>query len=152
MKRNVLLGCAFIITLMIGVGIGGASNAPSPSAAPPTVTKTVEGPTQIVPGGTVTVTGPTVRVTVTPKVAPPPAIADTIEDGLWEVGVDVQIGQYKTLKAIESGSTCYWQISPVGKPDTIIDNAIVTGGRPIVTIKKGQTFESQGCGVWGKTR
>jgi hypothetical protein len=89
---------------------------------------------------------------VAPKAAPAPAIPDVIEDGLWEVGVDIQIGRYKVIEPVDPNGFCYWQISPVGKPDTIIDNGVVTGGRPIVTIKKNQTFETNGCGNWKKVR
>jgi hypothetical protein len=153
MKKKILLTLAFLFTLLLGIGIGGAANAPAPTAAPNTPAPvTVTGPTEIVPGGTVTVTAPGRTVTVAPKAAPAPAIPDVIEDGLWEVGVDIQIGRYKVIEPVDPAAFCYWQISPVGKPDTIIDNGVVSGGRPIVTIKKGQTFETNGCGNWKKVR
>jgi hypothetical protein len=83
--------------------------------------------------------------TVTAKPAGP---VDTIEEGVWEVGADVKAGTYKTVEPVESD--CYWQISPIGRPDDITANEIVSGGRPTVVLKKGQEFTNKGCGTWGR--
>lgn len=70
----------------------------------------------------------------------------TITEGTWEVGVDVVAGKYKLRDAVTS--MCSWKITRAGTTN-IVAIDIVTGGRPTVTIKKGQEFESD-CGVWVK--
>jgi hypothetical protein len=138
----------FFLGLIIGSSGGGstpaASTTPTTTVTVPTGIKTIE---VEVPGPTTTVTAPA------PKVSPPapkkPAgLPTTIEEGQWEVGVDVAPGRYKTTAAV--GGTCYWKITPTGKPDDIVDNDIVSGGKPVVTIKKGQDFHTQRCGTWTK--
>ena len=68
--------------------------------------------------------------------------------GTWTVGVDVEPGTYRTAEAVTG--TCYWGIyrSGTNKAD-IIDNDIVEGGYPTVTLSAGQDFEN-GCGAWNK--
>ncbi|HWS57534.1 MAG TPA: hypothetical protein VN257_03275 [Actinotalea sp.] len=74
--------------------------------------------------------------------------ASQIEIGTWTVGVDVQPGTYRTAEAVTS--TCYWGIYRSGSnKDDIVDNDIVTGGFPTVTLAEGQDFEN-GCGVFVK--
>lgn len=74
--------------------------------------------------------------------------ASQIQIGTWTVGIDVQPGTYRTAEPVTS--TCYWGIyrSGTNKAD-IIDNDIVEGGVPTVTLSEGQDFEN-GCGVWNK--
>ena len=74
--------------------------------------------------------------------------ASQIQIGTWTVGVDVQPGTYRTAEPVTS--SCYWGIyrSGTNKAD-ILDNDIVTGGVPTVTLSEGQDFEN-GCGVWNK--
>ena len=74
--------------------------------------------------------------------------ASQIQIGTWTVGVDIQPGTYRTAEPVTS--TCYWGIyrSGTNKAD-IIDNDIVEGGHPTVTLTEGQDFEN-GCGVWNK--
>jgi hypothetical protein len=132
---------------------------------PDTVTKevakevAVPGPTVTVPGPTVTVTvpAPAVTVTVTKTLiqeAPAPVSGgsgSTIDDGVWTVGTDIKAGTYKVTEAV-SGS-CYWAITKTGSNGSnIIENDIVEGGRPQVTLKRGQDFESSDCGTWSKMR
>ena len=101
------------------------------------------------PGATITVTqdvaGPVVTETVTAK---PPQPEDVIEEGTWAVGQDVRPGMYKIIEPI--AGDCYWEITRLGNPGDIIDNDLPTGGRPTVTLRKGQEFTNQGCGVWGR--
>ncbi|MBD8079357.1 hypothetical protein [Cellulosimicrobium arenosum] len=74
--------------------------------------------------------------------------ATTITEGVWTVGVDIEAGNYRVK---ESPIDCYWAIYTTGtNQDDIIQNDIVTGGMPTVTIREGQDFESNRCGSWIK--
>jgi len=77
-------------------------------------------------------------------------VADTtIHEGTWTVGVDIQPGKYRTKAAVTT--TCYWGIYKSGtNTDVIIQNDIVTGGVPTVTLSAGQDFDNTGCGDWVK--
>lgn len=138
----------------LGATLGASGDPSTPVAAgDPAPTVTVSVPAE--PGAEVTVTAPPVTVTKpapAPKTvtAPPAQAAATIEEGTWEVGADVAPGRYKTTEAVDAAGMCYWKITTTGKPNDIVDNDIVTGGRPTVTIKKGQDFTTQDCGTWAK--
>lgn len=84
------------------------------------------------------------------KSAPePPSGPTVIGEGTWTVGVDVDPGKYRTVAAVSDG--CYWEITKAGTNGAdIIANDNVTGGRPTVTLKKGQEFKNQGCGDFQK--
>lgn len=74
-------------------------------------------------------------------------------DDLVHVGEDVPPGTYRAESAITS-DMCYWKKSKDAEGTDIISNDIPAGGRPQVTLKKGQWFTSQGCPNWilkGKT-
>lgn len=146
MSRKHLIGYATtgIVGLLLGAGIGaaGAGSTPTASASGATVTQTSTVTTTATPPAATTVVK-TVSVKVTPK----PKAA--ITEGVWEVGVDIAPGKYKVIEPI--ASDCYWEINPTGKDD-IVDNGNPTGGRPVVVLKKGQTFTNQGCGDWARTR
>lgn len=74
--------------------------------------------------------------------------AGTFGIGTWTVGVDIEPGTYRL--AHEVSETCYWGIYRSGtNKDDIVQNDIVTGGRPSVTLRDGQDFDS-GCGTWEK--
>jgi cytoskeletal protein RodZ len=82
---------------------------------------------------------------------PKPEIDNTISNGLHEVGVDVQAGQYKT--DVPDSESCYWarHKDDSGELDAIIANENIDGpARASVTIKKGEFFESGDCGTWKK--
>lgn len=118
--------------------------------------------------GLVTVTGsgsapapaPTVTVTVTVKAAPP-AVAKTATtkpkpaqvtidgDDLVHVGEDVPPGTYRASESV-AGMTCYWAKTKDAEGADIIDNDIPSGGRPQVTLKKGQWFTTSRCATWVK--
>lgn len=73
--------------------------------------------------------------------------ANSIEEGMWTVGVDVEPGTYRTAAAV-SGD-CYWAITRSGSNGSdIIDNDIVQGGFPTVTLEVGQDFENSRCGTF----
>ena len=75
--------------------------------------------------------------------------ANTIADGTWVVGVDIEAGTYKANSSV--GSSCYWAILTSGtNGDDIINNDIPGGGLPSVTLAAGQDFKSSRCGSWTK--
>lgn len=75
--------------------------------------------------------------------------ANTVGDGTWTVGVDIEPGTYRSNDNV--GSTCYWGIYLTGSNgDDIITNDLPGGGRPSVTLAPGQDFNSTRCGTWSK--
>ena len=63
-------------------------------------------------------------------------------NGVWEVGVDIQPGKYKT-----AGTTdCYW--SKLTASGDIIDNDIVDGPSTVIIEGSVFTFTSSDCGTW----
>ena len=75
--------------------------------------------------------------------------ASLIREGTWTVGVDIEPGTYRTSADVTSG--CYWAIYRTGSNGSdIIENDIVTGGRPTVTLSVGQDFKTSRCGSWSK--
>lgn len=75
--------------------------------------------------------------------------ANTVREGTWTVGVDIEPGIYRT--DAEVSSSCYWGIYRTGSNGSdIIDNDIVSGGRPTVTLSAGQDFKTTRCGAWTK--
>ncbi|MBP2413058.1 hypothetical protein JOF48_001857 [Arthrobacter stackebrandtii] len=73
--------------------------------------------------------------------------ANTIGDGMWVVGDDVEPGVYKAKSDV--GSSCYWAILASGtNGDDIISNDLPGGGTPSVTLAAGQDFKSSRCGQW----
>lgn len=93
---------------------------------------------------------PSSAATSAAPAAPTKAAPVTIEEGTWTVGEDFPAGTYKLRDA--ATSMCYWGIYKSGtNQGTIIENDIVTGGRPTVTLKRGQDFDSN-CGTWVKVK
>src|SRR3954451_4076259 len=75
--------------------------------------------------------------------------ANSIEEGTWTVGRDVAPGTYRTSQAV-SGQ-CYWSITRTGSNGSdIVENDIVSGGFPTVTLKEGQDFTNSRCGTFVK--
>lgn len=75
--------------------------------------------------------------------------ANTVGDGTWVVGVDIEPGNYKAKGDV--GSRCYWGIYASGtNGDDIIANDLPGGGLPSVTLAAGQDFKSARCGSWAK--
>lgn len=63
-------------------------------------------------------------------------------NGVWEVGVDIQPGKYKTAGSAD----CYWKKGdPTGE---IIDNEIVHGPATVIIEPSVFTFTSNRCGTW----
>ena len=135
-------GTGFVLGLIVMV-ITTPSEPATISATAPTITAT-----STVPGPTVTesvkVPGPETTVTVT-AAAPKPKVA--FGEGDMLVGEDIKPGKYKTAEPV--GEMCYWGIYRGGSNhEDIIQNNVVTGGTPRVTLKAGQEFSSNGCGDW----
>lgn len=75
--------------------------------------------------------------------------ANTIGDGTWTVGKDIEAGTYRA--AADVGSSCYWGIYATGSNGSnIIENDLPGGGRPTVALSGGQDFKSTQCGNWEK--
>lgn len=73
--------------------------------------------------------------------------ANTIGDGTWTVGTDIEPGTYRA--SADVGSSCYWGIYASGSNGSnIIDNDLPGGGRPSVALSAGQDFKSSRCGKW----
>lgn len=75
--------------------------------------------------------------------------ANTVGDGTWTVGTDIEPGTYRA--SADVGSSCYWGIYATGSNGSnIIDNDLPGGGRPSVALSAGQDFKSSRCGKWEK--
>lgn len=69
--------------------------------------------------------------------------ANTVSDGIYEVGVDIKAGTYRK----KGGSGCYYAI--LNSPDTSdIATNNLTDGPAIVTLSAGQYFDTTRCGDW----
>lgn len=71
-------------------------------------------------------------------------------DDMVHVGEDVPAGTYRAVERVDSSLGCYWSKTKDAEGSDIIDNDIVRGGRPQVTLKSGQWFKSQDCPDWVK--
>jgi hypothetical protein len=75
--------------------------------------------------------------------------ANSIGNGIWTVGVDVEPGTYRVSESLTG--YCYWAILKSGTNGSdIIDNDGPTGGFPTVQLREGQDFENGGCGTFVK--
>ncbi len=117
-----------------------------PKAKAPAVGNTVPDkgvrPTPNVPTATPSPSpAPTVKPSPTPKPKP------TITDGVWQVGEDIPAGTYRAAENV-SGMSCYWAKYADSEGNNILSNDLPSGGRPQVTLKKGQWFNTERCGTW----
>lgn len=149
-NARILMVFAFVLVALVSCGIGAALGSSSSStstttAARPAVTETVTAaPQNIIQ--TVTA-APKATAPAKPVPTPSPSLDDQGGDITAIVGEDIPAGVWTVHGA---PSECYWKISRDGHPESIIDNNI-GGGTQRVTLRKGQDFESQGCGVWKKS-
>jgi hypothetical protein len=75
--------------------------------------------------------------------------ANSIGQGTWTVGRDIEPGTYRTREAVVGD--CYWAILASGtNGGDIIENDIPSGGFPTVTLSVGQDFENNRCGTFVK--
>lgn len=74
----------------------------------------------------------------------------TVKEGVWTVGKDIVPGNYRTTKEVVGN--CSWKITRTGSNggDYIAYDYFVKGGFPMVSLVEGQTFDTDGCGEWGK--
>lgn len=142
----------FVLGLMIG-GAGG-SDSPTPTATA-TETVTAEAEPAEAPPVTesqeykdVVAQRDALQKQVDDAAAAEAAVAAAgITEGTWTVGVDVEPGTYKVTEPV---TDCYWSITTTGSNGDIVDNDIVTGGLPQVTLSAGTDFTSNRCGTWAK--
>ena len=156
------LGIATASALIVGSCTGAlAGGGDSTTTAEPAPTVTVTAPAE--PGSTVTVTAkpepaPTVTVTAKPKEAEQEEAEPeepVLGDGLWEVGVDIKAGRYKTTVPADSYN-CYVarHKDDSGELESIIANEnYEPGARVSVKVKKGEWLELKGCGdAWKRVK
>ena len=129
----IVLGLIAALMVLCGGGaallLGSMSSTPAPTSSPT----------------------PNVGKTSNPPAAPKPTKAQPAKingDDLVHVGEDVPAGTYRAASAVVDGDLCYWLKSSDAEGEKILDNDIPTGGRPQVTLKKGEWFKSQGCPDW----
>ena len=71
---------------------------------------------------------------------------NTILDGIWRVGEDIQPGLYQTL-----GSDCYWaRLSNFTGKDDIIANGFTSGPTVVQISPRDTGFDSSSCGTWAR--
>lgn len=129
------LALAAMATLCAG-GVAFGSFIAQPES-PATNAGAVAGPGESMTGGK-----PTKRTEVA-KAQP------EVDDGVWTVGVDIPAGTYRTTANVSS--SCYWEINKGEGVMDIVANDLPGGGRPKVTLRKGQTFKTSDCGTWRKS-
>ena len=131
-----------IVTAVVALSLGGMLFAfggePTPTAVPEATATVTE--TKTLPAAESSEPKP--KKQDQPKVA-----ADTINDGTHNVGVDVKAGKYKT--SVPEGEFCYWERSR-GEDDISDSTTSYKEGpaRLSVTLKKGESFETEDCGTW----
>lgn len=86
-----------------------------------------------------------------PAAANPPGPARTMDGGVYQVGVDVRAGRYKTPgpPADDSNGWCYWarHADDSGAIESIIANGN-TEGPGSVTVRRGEFVEVTGGCTW----
>jgi hypothetical protein len=130
---------AFLLGLIIG--IAGNPKAKSGTASSTvTVTAPALAPAQ----------GSTAAPAATPPPQQPAGPATRLDSGTYQVGVDVQPGQYKTTGPA-SDLPCYWARlkNDSGEFDAIIANGSPEGPSS-VTINPGEFLELSGDCTWNK--
>lgn len=149
-RRTGLIVLTLAVLLVIGlcaVGfwVGTADVRPSPTTTPPVVTHTVADEDRVA------VPPMEGDPEVTPAPAPKPKPEKpAIGEGVWHVGDDVPAGTYRAVTPVDPSGLCYWMRAKDDAGQNIVANGIPTGGRPQVTLRKGEWFTSQGCPIWVK--
>lgn len=79
-----------------------------------------------------------------------PSVPFIKANAVVHVGEDIPAGTYRTREQI--GKYCYWEKAktPDGDVYDIIANDNPPGGRPQVTLLKGQWFKTSNCETWYK--
>jgi len=78
-----------------------------------------------------------------------------LPSGAWLIGEDFAPGVYRTAAEVSmtgdgGGSRCDWSIFTGASQaeEDLVDWGMVSGGRPILRLDAGQSFNSRGCGDW----
>lgn len=145
-KKVVFLVLGAIGALMLIGMCAGALSAAVGKKPNPAPTETVT----VTPTVTKTASKPPVQTKAADPTKTPKPVTTIRGDDLLQIGDDVPAGTYRAVEPIEPGQMCYWKKSSDAEGSDIIDNNLPTGGRPQVTLKKGQWFTSQGCPDWAK--
>ena len=156
-RRNVwpwIIGGALVAMLIVcsvAISTAGSNNgegAGTWSAPPATATDLAPAlPYEPEPETEATTEAPAPKPSKTAKPRP------TIDEGIWHVGEDVPAGTYRTEQQLTADQLCYWERSETSDSASIGDiiaNANPSGGRPQVTLKKGEWFTTNRCGTWIK--
>lgn len=69
---------------------------------------------------------------------------NSIDDGIWQVGVDFEAGTYRA----EGGPLCYWALLDSADTWDIVNNGGFSANQTL-TIDSAW-FETKGCGTWKK--
>lgn len=86
---------------------------------------------------------PGVSYAVAPPVPAGPATTISSTGGVYEVGVDIVAGKWKT----SGEGKCYWSRKKNDDSQDIISNHY-QAGPAAVSVKAGELFETQNCGTW----
>ncbi len=70
--------------------------------------------------------------------------ATSFGDGLYQAGVAIQPGEYRT----DGTDACYWAKLSSGDTNRIIENGLVAGPQTVTV--DSPYFESENCGTWTK--
>jgi hypothetical protein len=69
---------------------------------------------------------------------------NSIDDGIWQVGVDFESGIYRS----EGGTGCYWALLGSADTEDIVNNGGFTANQTLTI--DSPWFETSGCGTWEK--
>jgi hypothetical protein len=159
---------ATVLAFFVGIGLGaaaGGTDTEEPTAEPETVTETVEVPGEVPQEQLDELEARDAELEAREAElaereaeleareaavaeAEETVAANSVGDGIWTVGVDIEPGTYR---ATDVSADCYWGIYVSGTNGAdIVNNGIPGGGNPQITIEEGQDFESQRCGEWTK--
>jgi hypothetical protein len=88
----------------------------------------------------------TVAVTLTPP--PPPGQPNTtFGDGLYQVGVDIAPGTYRSA----GGTGCYWARLKTLDTNSFIDSNLSDGPQVVQIQPTDEAFNTKDCQTWQKT-
>lgn len=96
------------------------------------------------------ITAEQVTETSTESAAPPVPMVPEMKEGVYQVGVDIPAGRYKTTGAPPGlVDSCYWarMRDDTGDFDSLIANDIVNGPGS-VTVKEGEFVKLSGGCIW----
>jgi hypothetical protein len=132
---------AVVALSLVGIFVGSGDDTATTAEPTATVTATETAEAEL---------GPTASKAPTAKKTTEPEPESTMDEGTYEIGVDVKPGRYKT-RVPEDSPGCYWERlkDDSGGLDSIIANGDVNaGGRVSIRVKRGDFFLSEDCGTW----